>query len=275
MKKILLALILTSFQQVLFAQYYYKDILTTSQTNQLYNQLTRENIKKITLSSYDGNSAETAGFSCEQRVDNRKKTISTITRTAVMGDSFFEATYNEKGQLASSKDSAQNASSKAGYSYDADGRLLQISTSSTSDNVTTTETHQWSYDAAGKPSGMLRIRNNVDTTRVSFVLDENGNVVEEKAVRRNLPAVTVFYYYDQANRLTDIVRYNAKAQRLLPDYMFEYNENGQLKKMTVIPEGTNEYQIWYYQYLPNGLKRMELVYNKQQQLMGKVEYSYE
>lgn len=275
MKKILFALILTTIHQAIFAQYFYKDLQTTVQTNQLYALLTREGVKKITLISFDGNSAESAGFSGEQQVDSRRKTITTVTRTAVMGDSFFEAVYNDHGQLIGTSDSAQNARSRATYRYDQDGRLTEINTSSTSDNITTTESHYWSYDAGGKPAGMLRIRNNSDTTRVSFVLDENGNVAEEKVVRRNLPSVTVFYYYDQMKRITDIVRYNAKAQRLLPDYMFEYNENGQLKKMTVIPEGTNEYQVWYYQYLPNGLKRMELVYNKQQQLMGKVEFGYE
>lgn len=274
MKKILLVLALTGFHQLVHAQYYYKDLLTTAQTNELYARISKEGVKKITLSSFDGNSSETAGFTGEQQVDNRRKTITTITRTAVMGDSFFEAVYNDQAQLISTRDSAQNARSVTTYSYDQEGRLTEINTSSKSDNVTTTERHSWTYDAAGKPAGMLRIRNQSDTTRVSFVLDENGNVAEEKAVRSNLPAVTVFYYYDRMNRLTDIVRYNAKAQRLLPDYMFEYQEGGQLKKMTVIPEGTNEYQLWYYQYLPNGLKRMELVYNKQQQLMGKVEFSY-
>lgn len=37
----------------------------------------------------------------------------------------------------------------------------------------------------------------------------------------------------------------------------------------MVPEGTNAYEQWFHQYLPNGLRRMELVYNKQQQLMVK------
>jgi len=65
-----------------------------------------------------------------------------------------------------------------------------------------------------------------------------------------------------------------RAARMLPDYIFEYNAEGQLKKTTIVPEGSNEYQVWYYQYSPDGLRKMDLVYNKKQQLMGKVEYEY-
>ncbi|KIC93112.1 hypothetical protein [Flavihumibacter solisilvae] len=274
MKKILFALFLLGFQQMAHSQYYYKDLVTTRQTNDLFNLYRKLGIKKITLNSYDGNSTETAGFTGEQVVDLKKRTVTTITRTSVVGDSWFTATYDEAGRISESADSAQNASNKTKYEYDASGRLSRISATSISDNVATTETHSWQYDGSGKPVSMTRIINNSDTTQVQLTQDEKGNVGEERAVRKNLPPVTVFYYHDNQSRLTDVVRYNAKAKRLLPDYMFEYNDQGQVKKMTVIPEGTNEYQNWYYQYQPDGLKRMDLVYNKQQQLMGKVEYEY-
>ncbi|ULQ56929.1 hypothetical protein KJS94_01805 [Flavihumibacter rivuli] len=275
MKKILLSLTLFCSVTVLKAQYYFKDIITTNQTNQLFIQLKQNQVRKVAFSSYEGNSAESAGFTGEQQIDPKRNSITTITRTTVVGEAFLTTYYNEAGLLVRTTDSAQNASNSSEYTYDAQKRLVSIAVKSQSDNVTTTEKHLWSYDAKGLPAQMLRIRNNTDTTTVSFQYDERGNVVEEKAIRKNLPPVTVYYYYDALNRLTDVVRYNAKAKRLLPDYMFEYNEGLQLKKMITVPEGSNEYLTWYYQYLPNGLKRMDLCYNKQQQLMGKVEYEYE
>ncbi|MBU7576989.1 MAG: hypothetical protein KAF40_02915 [Flavihumibacter sp.] len=275
MKNIAFILILTLSSSPLWSQFYYNDLLANRQTNQRYQQMLEKGIKKVTITSYDGNTPESAGFTAEQTLDPKKGLLVTRTQTSQTGDTRIEARYNEKGWLISSRDTAQNASSQSSYSYNPNGQLIRLESSSRSDNITTTEIHNWTYNEAGLPQSMQRIRNQVDTTTVSFVYDEKGNLVEEKAIRANLPAITYYYYYDAKNRLTDIVRFNVKAQRLLPDYIFEYNENDQLKKMTMVPEGTNAYEQWFYQYLPNGLRRMELVYNKQQQLMGKVEYEYE
>jgi hypothetical protein len=275
MKNIAFILILTLSSTPLWSQFYYNDLLANRQTNQRYQQLLEKGIKKVTITSYDGNTPESAGFTGEQTLDPKKGLLVTRTQTSQTGDTRIEARYNEKGWLISSRDTAQNASSQSSYSYNPNGQLIRLESSSRSDNITTTEIHNWTYNEAGLPQSMQRIRNQVDTANVTFVYDEKGNLVEEKAIRANLPAITYYYYYDAKNRLTDIVRFNVKAQRLLPDYIFEYNENDQLKKMTMVPEGTNAYEQWFYQYLPNGLRKMELVYNKQQQLMGKVEYEYE
>lgn len=274
MKNIFLLLFTCLLGQLAQAQFYYNDLLANRQTNRQYSLFIQQGIKKVTITSYDGNSPESAGFTAEQTLDADKRILRTKTLTSQQGDSQLEAFYNEKGWLIKTRDTAQNASNQSAYEYNANGQLIRLETSSRSDNIITTEVHLWEYNESGKPQSMLRIRNNSDTTRVSFHFDENGNLVEEKSIRSNLPAIIYYYYYDAKNRLTDIVRYNLKAQRLLPDYIFEYNENDQIKKMTLVPEGSNAYEQWFYQYLPNGLRRMELVYNKEQQLMGKVEYQY-
>jgi hypothetical protein len=77
------------------------------------------------------------------------------------------------------------------------------------------------------------------------------------------------------HKLTDIVRYNAKAQRLLPDFLFEYDNNGTLVKFTQIPQGSADYLVWQYEYLPNGLKQKELCFNKQKEPVGTIVYSYQ
>jgi hypothetical protein len=275
MKNILFLLLCCTGSLLASAQFYYNDLLANRQTNQRFQQLVEKGIKKVIIASYDGNTPESAGFTAEQTLDAKKGLLITSTQTSQTGDTRIEARYNEKGWLISSRDTAQNASSQSSYSYNSKGQLVLLETRSSSDNITTTESHTWTYNDAGLPQSMIRIRNQSDTTKLSFVFDDKGNLVEEKAIRSNLPAVVYYYYYDAKNRLTDIVRFNAKAQRLLPEYIFEYNENDQVKKMTMVPEGSNAYEQWFYQYLPNGLRRMELVYNKQQQLMGKVAYEYE
>ncbi len=120
---------------------------------------------------------------------------------------------------------------------------------------------------------MLKVKNNNDTTFIRLVQDEKGSIAEEHATRYNIDLPTVFYYYDTTAHLTDIVRYNRKAQRLLPDYLFEY-EGDKLATMLVVPEGSSDYQKWYYVYNEKGLKIKESCYNKQKELVGRIEYNY-
>ena len=44
--------------------------------------------------------------------------------------------------------------------------------------------------------------------------------------------------------------------------------------MIVIPEGSSEYQKWYYVYDNDGLKQLDACYSKDKQLIGKIEYQY-
>ena len=59
---------------------------------------------------------------------------------------------------------------------------------------------------------------------------KKGNVIEELPYIKKISGEKTYYYYDGKNRLTDIVRFNTKARRLLPDYMFEYTENNQVSE---------------------------------------------
>ena len=46
---------------------------------------------------------------------------------------------------------------------------MEVADDGACDNhVKETEVHQWSWDAAGKAAGMLKIRNGSDTTTVRF-----------------------------------------------------------------------------------------------------------
>jgi YD repeat-containing protein len=122
---------------------------------------------------------------------------------------------------------------------------------------------------------MLRIKDKKDTSVVSFKLDEKGNVSEEQSIRRGVSSDPVYYYYDSNNRLTDIVRFNNKAKRLLPEYMFEYSPKNQVIQKITVPGNGSNYLIWRYQYDDRGLRVREAIFDKYKQLTGKIEYQYQ
>jgi len=276
MKKIASALLILFISCAGYAQYYHKDIVSPLQTASQWKLLKQNNIHSVKLNSYEANNELSEGFSIEQKMLDNYNRIETYTKTLQNGASQLSSWYNSEGQLVKTIDTSEDYSSTTTYEYRTDGKLILITNiSSSAGQLTTTEVHQWMYNANGKPERMLRIRNGIDTTIYTFVIDEKGNVVEEHGRRGNQPEPTVYYYYDDRGRLTDIVRYNMKAQRLLPTNVFSYNASGNLAGMLLVPEGTNDYQRWYYDYDERGLKTRERAYNKKQELLGKVEYMYQ
>jgi hypothetical protein len=101
-------------------------------------------------------------------------------------------------------------------------------------------------------------------------------VAEEHWLKRGADIETYYYYYDKENRVTDVVRFNKKFKRLLPDFTFEYNAAGLVTQMLQVPNSNNtNYLIWAYRYNSNNLKVEEICTNKQKQQIGKMEYVYE
>lgn len=272
MKHILGITVLTMTVLAAHSQFYYKDLVTVQQTNSLWNTLKSSKIRTVTVQSFEANNQPSEGFSVKQDISGDR--IVTITQSPANGTSEMTATYNAAGRLVQTVDTSADYYSTTQYDYDGSGRITTITNNSRSGEFTSVEVHSWSYDAAGRPVRMLRIRNNTDTTYVNFVLDEKGNPVEEHAVRRKLEEPVIYYYYDDKNQLTDIVRYNQKAGRLLPTHVFSYTPQGRIAGMLLVPEGSNEYQRWFYDYDERGLKVRERVFNKRQELMGKVEFTY-
>ena len=260
----------------LYAQYYYKDQVATREIISKFQVYKQNKVNTVKLNSFQGTVPVTEGFVCEQKLSSSKNQLVTYTRTADAGESYLTAVYNQQGLLIKTVDSTENAVSTSTYRYNSDNKVteLNIHTRAKDNSSQTSEKHSWQYNTAGQPEKMMRIRNGGDTTLVSFVVDEKGNVIEEESVRKGVSQGKVFYYYDEKNRLTDVVRYNVKARRLLPDYIFEY-EDDDLSTMTIVPEGSDDYQKWYYTYDENGLKQVDFCYNKRNELLGKIEYSYE
>lgn len=275
MRVLLFCLVACCVTSTAMSQYYYKDLVLTGRTMRQLQDYRSQKVHGFRLSSFESDNTPTRDFIGEVSIDPSFTTSITHTKSAVADESQLTALFNTEGRLVQTVDTTDGSKSVTDYEYEKDNRITTIrnATSSTGQE-TETETHFWRYNTAGKPQNMLRIRDGADTTFVSFVLDEKGNVTEEKSVRNGSSLPTVYYYYDDANRLTDVVRYNARARRLLPDYIFEYATNNRISSMIVVPEGSSDYQKWYYTYNEKGLKSKETCYNKHKDLLGRIEYSY-
>lgn len=274
MKLLSLAAVLI-FSSTAFGQYYYKDIVGTRETAEIIKAYQNNKVSRVLLNSFDEDGTKTENFYVEQVFSPANQTLRTITRSGLTEESTLTSYVNDKGQVTKTVDSSESMISTSLYQYDGEGRLVSFTSSSsdTSKRLNQEEEHQWFYKE-GRAERMLRIKNKVDTAFVSFKYDANGNIVEENSTRKGIKSEPVYYYYDAQNRLTDIVRYNPKARRLLPEYMFEYSANNQVIQKMTFPANSSEYLIWRYQYDDRGLKVKEAVFDKKKQLNGKVEYVY-
>ncbi len=270
---VLLALLPAAVQ----SQYYQKDILSTRQTMEQIKQYKANKIRKVVLESFEGTGQPVEQFLCFQEISPAYNIMKTFSQTLQTMQSVLVSQFNAKGQLIRSADSSNTTLNVSSYTYDANGRLTVVENVSQAYPYKTKEVvrHEYNYDTTGAPGSMLRIKNGSDTTHVQFVLDEKGNVAEEIITAKGKPAQNWYYYYDEQNRLTDVVRYNERARRLLPDYIYEYNEQSLLTQMISVQSGTSDYVTWRYQYNDKGLKVKESCFSKQKQLMGYVTYRYE
>lgn len=269
------AILLLLFSCAVHAQFYYKDQLVPRQSMQQLQQFKASKVKAVKLTSYESTGAVTEDFSGEQSVNNNYTVITTFTKSKISDSSELTTFYNGAGLLVKTIDTTDGYRSTTEYVYDGNNRLVNITNYSTSPGeVTEQEQHVWTYNSKGLPERMFKIKNKMDTTYITFVADEKGNIIEEHSTRKTQKLPTYYYYYDDKNRLTDIVRYNPRAKRLLPDYMFEYDEEGRVSSMIIVPESGSDYEKWFYSYYENGLKGQEACYNKRQELQGRIEYQY-
>jgi YD repeat-containing protein len=282
MNKLIYLLLLLSFYKA-NSQYYYKDILAAADvTNQMKTYATN-NVRKIMASSTTPEGAPDRNFS--EVYEITESTLKIITKTDNVTSSLRHV-FNSNGQLIITVDSATGVKSTTTYAYDANGNIISISNAATdadsSAHFSQSEIHQYIYKD-GKLDKMWRIINKKDSLEVRFVSDKNGSVIEEWNVKRGVFSDPIHYYYDEKNRLTDIVRFNHRANRLLPDFMFVYDENDRvIQKVTTISGGNIGYLTWRYVFDGRGLKTKEAIYSKEKNfegekvntLKGRIDYSY-
>lgn len=274
MKRFLFLLII-SIPASLSAQYYYKDIIGTRDAGKLINLYRQNKVQTVVATGFDENGLQSKDFYEKQTVLDQGNIIKIDSRTEGLTNTQY-LKFDAEGNLVSVSDTNNTLVSVTSYTYDGSNRITLIKNSivDTSIGINETEEHQWEYNSQGSPVRMLRIFNK-DTLELRFKLDEDGNVIEEQTFKKRLPGETIYYYYDDKNRMTDIVRYNNKAKKLLPDYMFEYSPADQvIQKITILQNQVVGYIIWRYSFDEKGLKVKEGNFNKDKQMIGKIEYRY-
>ena len=257
------------------AQYYYKDLLATTDINEKMKIYILNNVHKVIATGYTSNGTATSNFNETQESDFKNKQLS-ITTVLNQNTNRIIFKFDENGRLQNLNDSSTGMISNSVYTYDVSGKLVEISNTikDSSQDFSQTESHLWMYKN-NSPEKMWRIINMTDSLEVRFKSDESGNIIEEQNFRKEKGSDPTYYYYDDKNRLTDIVRYNTKAKRLLPDFMFEYDEkNRVIQKISTISNIGLGYLIWRYLFDEKGLKTKEALYNKEKQLQGRIDYTY-
>ena len=270
----LLLLMLATVHQG-FSQFYYTDLISGAQSSLQYKALKTNLVKSMTAQSFEKDGEQTPRFSLSQTINANFSQIETNT-TSPSGEVSLSKSFYKGLRLERNEDSSTRISTITTYRYQADGKPASIIavTRDAGRGYSSEEVHEWLYQADGKPSSMLKIKDKKDTTVVTFTYDDQGNVAEERWSRMGNIIETWYYYYNAKKQLTDIVRYNAKARRLLPDYLFEYDTAGRVTQMTQITAGSSNYLVWKYVFSTEGLKQRDMCYNKQQQLVGRIEFKY-
>lgn len=259
-------------------QFYYSDVLLNETANSNYVSLKNNKVKKITISNVSPakKEEEQEGVTIQQLFSGNWLTLKTETNLSSGIKTSSVNTY-ENNRIVKKEDEAKNVNSLVYYEYDNTGKLKSIFSSSedTSVNKGFNEKHIWLYDDKGLPTKMYKIKNGIDTTTILFFKDEQNNIAEERWMKAGKIIETYYYYYNEKKLLSDIVKYNLKAERMLPEFLFEYDENNRLIKMTQVPFGSSNYIVWHYVYSTEGLKSAEFCYSKKGDLLGKMDYEYE
>jgi hypothetical protein len=260
---------------VLTAQFYYKDILNGRILREEVSMIKTSGIKSISVDSYEEDGRPSKGFFCKKQISKDFRKIEMGMRSPETAPSLVITLFNESGSILSTYDSSDISVKNIHYLYDASGRIQSIVSrikSSDEDFVTEiTEEHIYSYNLAGMPEKMILKRNGKEISDILFALDEQGRISIEKEINSGK---SVYYYYDSKSNLTDIVRENERTGKMLPDYMFEYDEKNRLIKMLNTEDGSSNYLVWLYFYNENGLKSTEKIYSKERKLIGRLEYTY-
>jgi hypothetical protein len=280
--KILLALSLSCLSFNICAQYYFNDIIGTREVNQQIALYKKNKVKSVSATGFDQRGAKATDFSEFQEVKDNGAALK-VSNIAGFNKTITYSRFDKEGRVRSIADSAAAISNTTFYDYDENSMLTKVENvvKDSSGNFNHRETHFWMYQENNQPGVMWRVISNNDAStpsdslEVRFLLDEDGNVAEERTFRRGVETGYLYYYYDEKNRLTDIVRYNTRLKKLMPDVMFEYDEDNRvIQKITTTSSQSLGYLIWRYIFNEKGLKTKEALFNNDKELTGKIEYSY-
>lgn len=256
-----------------FAQYFYNDIVGNRKINDEYVLMKSSSFKKIVLESFEDDDSPSEGFFCEKKFANDFSSSEMVSKSYITGESELKTIYKD-GKVFKTIATTPHTNNTTLYQYDGT-RLKSIKTETIgfADSTVFTEERDFNYDSSGLPVSMKRFKNGKQISLIQFKHDSKGNVIEETPLSGNSDQ-KYYYYYDEKNQLTDVVHFNPIAQKLLPDYMFLYNDQGQVSQMISVDESGRNYTIWRYSYTPSGLSEIQKCYSKEKRLLGTIQYEY-
>lgn len=258
------------------AQYYYKDIWNLSQLHQEFEIVKAQRIRAINIKSFENTGEASDGFRCQKKIKNDYLQSEMISKSNMTGESLLITDYDTEGKVTGTTDNTPTTISHTQYEYDNEGRLTLVKISTKADDDTTAflETREYQYGDNQLPTQMIRKKNNVPVTTIAFIQDDKGNIVEENIVNTIATDRKYYYYYDEKNRLTDVVHFNELAGKLLPDYIYEYDDSDRPAQMISASEAGNNYFIWRYNYNDKNLRESEICYSKEKKFLGRIVYEY-
>ncbi len=270
--KICLFIIILFSYEFAHAQYYYKDILNNSIAAEEIKDYKKANIHFIKIKSFEADGQLSENFFCEKKISKNYRKSTLITKSTESGKSIMETFFNADGLIEKTYDSSETLVNTNFFYYNDQNKLIRtfnISKSNDDDFVVeNSEDHLYFYDELNRPVKMFLVKNSADTAVILFSNDEKGNTAFEKNTKSG---IKYYYYYNDQNKLTDIVHSDKYSDKMRADYIFEYNENGQLDKM--ITTGDANSLIWKYDY-ENNIRIKERFFNATQKYLGKIEYEY-
>lgn len=259
------------------SQFYYNDILSTEELNLRMKNYRDNKINSVNATAFSPEGVKNTDFIELQEVQENGRLLKISSFSENVKTTILYR-FDDNGKLINQTDSAANgAKSVFDFKYDNSGKLMSVlnKVSDPDNGVRLTEDHYWIYNSNGKPEKMWKIVNKKDSTLYLFSPDERNNVADEIETRNKIRRDSVLYYYDAQNRLSDIVRYNKKANKLLPDFMFEYDDKDRvIQKISTVSDVRIAYIIWRYQFDERGLKVKEALFNRYKQQTGRIEYRY-
>lgn len=276
------SILLTVNISMVQGQYYFKDLYSKERIEKTQALYKTGQIRKIT---------ETAILPTGERQPNvlqwtdisQKADTSTQHRSVEGSVSKTVFLYDDQsGKLLSQLETEADRRHETKFNYNSSGQIERIETVYIDSQMDFKdhEIHVWTFEKNNRPKSMWRIveqfDGSMDSTFIDFTTDNNGKVTEENIYRKGKKTGFYYYYYNDKGQLTDVVKYNEKWKRLLPDIMFEYDPAGNtIQKRQLIGNRDISYLVWRYDFDKNGLMKEEALFNSQKQQTGSIIYSYE
>jgi hypothetical protein len=259
----------------LCGQFYLNDILGLKISHEKYQLMRKNKIIKITANSIEADGSNTKGFLLNQELQiDGKKMVTSIANLSSPPEKITN-TY-ELSKLKRTVTNRSSIQTTTDYTYNEKGSLIKI-IATTIDSIQKkpiSEMHLWEYQPNGIPISMRKWGDGMDTVQVAFVADSAGLIIEEYWYKKGKKIETYYYYYTN-NQLTDVVRFNLKANRLIPDFVYEYNQQNQMTNMIQVSFNGSKVIHWTYTYHSNGLKETETARDKEKNIIAKITYSFE